>query len=114
MNHESDSGRTRSKLQDILGGRFIERTRGELSVMCIQWRAARDGDAAATEQLLQFVHRIGGAGAMLGFEQVSEHMRNIERILRAGVLSSADWHEMDVHRQALENAMNDAEESLTT
>jgi len=85
-----------------------------MSVMSNQWRAARDGDVVAAEQLLQFAHRISGAGAMLGFEQVSEPMRNIERILRAGVLSSADWHEVDVHLQALENAMNDAEEHLTT
>ena len=114
MNHDSMSGRTRSKLQGVLGGRFIERTRGELSIIGIQWRAARDGDLAAIEKLLQFAHRVAGAGAMLGFEQVSEPMRSIERILRAGVLSSSDWHEVDMHLQALENAMNDAEESLTT
>ena len=113
MNRDSGSGHTQSKLHDILGGRFIERTRNELSVIRTQWRAAREGDSVATEQLLQFSHRIGGAAAMLGFGQVGEPVRNIERILRAGVLSAADWHEIDAHMLQLQNAVTEAEESLT-
>jgi len=114
MSQDSGSQRAPSKLNNILGGRFIERTRNELTVMHTHWRAARDGDCLATEQFLQFAHRIGGAAAMLGFEQVGEPVRCIERILRAGVLSPADWSEIDAHMSQLQNAVAEAEESLTT
>lgn len=78
------------------------------------WRDARSGDTAATEQFLQFVHRIGGAAAMLGFPQIGEPVRHIERILRAGVLSAGDWRDIDEHMIQLEHALTEAEESLTT
>jgi len=113
MNHDTGSQQSRSKLNSVLGGRFIERTRNELSVIHTQYRAARAGDGAATEQFLQFAHRIGGAAAMLGFQQVSEPVRTIERILRAGVLSADDWREIDVHMLQLQYAVTEAEESLT-
>lgn len=114
MNHDSGSRHSGSKLHHILGERFIERTRNELSVMNSQWLAARAGDGVAAEQFLQFAHRIGGAAAMLGFEQVSEPVRSIERILRAGVLSPEDWREIDGHMSQLQNAVSEAEESFTT
>jgi HPt (histidine-containing phosphotransfer) domain-containing protein len=113
MRDSSDSRHSNSKYQNILGERFIERIRNELSVMRHKWEAARKGDASSLEQLLHFAHRIGGAGGMLGFEQISIPMRNIERILRAGVLSAGDWQEIESHLQQLHIAMNDAEEALT-
>jgi len=113
MRDSSDSRQSFSKLQNILGERFIERTRNELSVMRYKWDAARNGDKTAAEQVLQLAHRVGGAGGMLGLEQISAPMRSIERILRAGVLSDGDWQEIEGHLQQLNNAMNDAEESLT-
>ncbi len=114
MNHEAGSPHSRSKLQQVLGGRFVERIHNELSVMRAQLRAAREGDASAVEQLLQFAHRIGGAAAMLGFAQIGEPVRSIERILRAGVLSPAVWVEIEHHLQQLQTAVGDAGENLIT
>ena len=112
MRQSSDS--RQAKLRNILGERFIERTRNELSVMRHKWDAARNGDSTASGELLQFTHRIGGAGDMLGLERISESMRSIERVLRMTALSSSDWREIDSHLQQLYTAMNDAEESMTT
>lgn len=113
MSHESGLQQAPSKLQSALGGRFLERTRKELSVMQNLLHQARGGDTAASDQLLLFVHRIGGAAAMLGFAQISEPVRNAERILRAGVLSSDDWYEIELHIQHLQLAVNEAGESFT-
>jgi HPt (histidine-containing phosphotransfer) domain-containing protein len=114
MTQDNGAPASRSKLKEVLGGRFVERTQNEMSVMRTYWAAAREGDVIAIEQLLQFVHRIGGAAAMLGFPEIGDPVRHIERIVRAGVLSAGDWRDIDEHMIQLEHALTEAEESLTT
>src|SRR5688572_29437390 len=68
-----------------LGARFIERTRGEvIQVRELIGRVA-SGDTAAFEQLNYLVHRINGGGATFGFNAISDHAGEIERLIEPAV-----------------------------
>jgi HPt (histidine-containing phosphotransfer) domain-containing protein len=65
------------KIADI-GGRYIQRTAGEIASLRDLISKARAGNAAACKDIEHFAHKIYGSGAMFGFEAVSEHARALE------------------------------------
>src|SRR5882757_8379613 len=76
-----------------LGGRFVQRTLDELSLMHTYLQQARAGDSEAAQQLLLTAHRINGSAAMLGFALVSDCARAIERILREDPCAGDAWQQ---------------------
>jgi chemotaxis protein histidine kinase CheA len=73
--------------------KFVERTRGELATMRAGMAALEAGDASALDDLLQLSHRMTGTGATLGFDALSAHAHQVERLAEAhapGTLPDAD------------------------
>ena len=65
------------KIADI-GGRYIQRTAGELAGLRELIAKVRTGNTAAVKDIEQLAHKIYGSGSMFGFEAVSEQARELE------------------------------------
>ena len=65
------------KIADI-GGRYIQRTAGEIAGLRDLIAKARAGSAAASKDIEHLAHKIYGSGSMFGFEAVSEQARELE------------------------------------
>jgi HPt (histidine-containing phosphotransfer) domain-containing protein len=65
------------KIADI-GGRYIQRTAGEIAGLRDLIAKVRAGHATARKDIEHLAHKIYGSGAMFGFEAVSEHARALE------------------------------------
>ena len=65
------------KISDI-GGRYIQRTAGELAGLREMIAKVRTGDTAAVRDIEQLAHKIYGSGSMFGFDAVSEQARALE------------------------------------
>ena len=65
------------KISDI-GGRYIQRTAGELAGLRELIAKVRTGNTAAVKDIEQLAHKIYGSGSMFGFEAVSEQARELE------------------------------------
>jgi HPt (histidine-containing phosphotransfer) domain-containing protein len=69
------------KIADI-GGRYIQRTAGEISGLPDMIAKVRAGDAAACKEIEHLAHKIYGSGAMFGFDAVSDQARALELAVR--------------------------------
>jgi HPt (histidine-containing phosphotransfer) domain-containing protein len=65
------------KIADI-GGRYIQRTAGEVASLRDLIAKVRAGNAAAFKDIEHLAHKIYGSGAMFGFEAVSDRARALE------------------------------------
>jgi HPt (histidine-containing phosphotransfer) domain-containing protein len=65
------------KIADI-GGRYIQRTAGELAGLRDLIAKVRAGSAGACKDIEHLAHKIYGSGSMFGFEAVSEQARALE------------------------------------
>jgi HPt (histidine-containing phosphotransfer) domain-containing protein len=65
------------KIADI-GGRYIQRTAGELVGLRDLIEKVRAGNAAALKDIEHLAHKIYGSGTMFGFDAVSERARELE------------------------------------
>ena len=72
------------KISDI-GGRYIQRTAGELARLRELIANVRTGNTAAVKEIEQLAHKIYGSGSMFGFEAVSEQARELELATREPV-----------------------------
>jgi HPt (histidine-containing phosphotransfer) domain-containing protein len=72
------------KIADI-GGRYIQRTAGELGGLRELIRRVRSGNTAAAKEVEQLAHKIYGSGSMFGFEAVSEQARELELAAKEAV-----------------------------
>jgi HPt (histidine-containing phosphotransfer) domain-containing protein len=72
------------KISDI-GGRYIQRTAGELAGLRELIVKVRAGDTAVLKDIEHLAHKIYGSGAMFGFEAVSEQARELELVARQPV-----------------------------
>ncbi len=72
------------KISDI-GGRYIQRTAGELAGLRELIARVRTGDTAAAKDIEQLAHKIYGSGSMFGFEGVSEQARELELAAKAPI-----------------------------
>ncbi len=108
----NDETRLKAQMAE-LGGKFIERTHGEVVQMHALIGQLGDGQQQALEQLLYLSHRIHGAGATFGFDAVSEHAAQIERLVEAMAaarvtLSAATLEQLRAHVLDLDKAVNSA------
>lgn len=69
------------KIADI-GGRYIQRTAGEIAGLRDMIAKVRAGNASAGKDIEHLAHKIYGSGAMFGFEAVSEQARALELAAR--------------------------------
>jgi len=69
------------KIADI-GGRYIQRTAGEIAGLRDLIAKVRVGNAAARKDIEHLAHKIYGSGAMFGFDAVSDHARALELAAR--------------------------------
>jgi HPt (histidine-containing phosphotransfer) domain-containing protein len=74
-----DDEKLRQQIADI-AVRYIKRTQGELGLLREALAAIRAGDADAPKQLERLAHKIHGSGAMFGFDAISEHAHEIEKL----------------------------------
>ena len=65
------------KIADI-GGRYIQRTAGEIAGLRDMIAKVRAGNAAAGKDIEHLAHKIYGSGAMFGFDAVSDQARVLE------------------------------------
>ena len=65
------------KIADI-GGRYIQRTAGELAGLRELIAQVKAGNSAALKDIELLGHKIYGSGSMFGFEAVSEQARELE------------------------------------
>ena len=65
------------KIADI-GGRYIQRTAGEIAGLRELIDKVRHGNAAAVKDIEHLAHKIYGSGSMFGFEAVSDQARALE------------------------------------
>lgn len=65
------------KIADI-GGRYIQRTAGELAGLRELIAKVRGGSATARKDIEHLAHKIYGSGSMFGFDAVSEQARALE------------------------------------
>jgi HPt (histidine-containing phosphotransfer) domain-containing protein len=72
------------KISDI-GGRYIQRTAGEIAGLRELIAKVRTGNTAAVKDIEQLAHKIYGSGSMFGFEAVSEQARELELATREPV-----------------------------
>ena len=66
-----------------LAGKFIDRTRGEVSTMRGALEQVKAGDAGALGQIRHFAHKMAGTGATLGFEALSDIATRLERLVES-------------------------------
>lgn len=90
------------KIADI-GGRYIQRTSGELAGLRELIEKVRAGSAAALKDIQHLAHKIYGSGAMFGFEAVSERARELELAAKdvtdPGILDKLQRHADELERQ---------------
>jgi HPt (histidine-containing phosphotransfer) domain-containing protein len=67
---------------DLIGSKFLQRTRAEAVLIQGLLEHLLQGDATVIGQLGQIVHRIAGAGATFGYTSMSECARQMETLLR--------------------------------
>jgi HPt (histidine-containing phosphotransfer) domain-containing protein len=94
------------KIADI-GGRYIQRTAGELVGLREMIEKARAGNAAALKDIEHLAHKIYGSGAMFGFEAVSEKARALELVAK-DVTDPALIDKLHRHADALGQQVQDA------
>jgi HPt (histidine-containing phosphotransfer) domain-containing protein len=94
------------KIADI-GGRYIQRTAGELVGLREMIEKARAGNAAALKDIEHLAHKIYGSGAMFGFEAVSEKARALELVAKDAT-DPALIDKLRQHADALEQQVQDA------
>lgn len=78
-----DDEKLNQQIADI-AVRYIKRTLGELGQLRESLQAIRAGDADACKQLERLAHKIHGSGAMFGFDAISDHANEIERLAGSG------------------------------
>jgi HPt (histidine-containing phosphotransfer) domain-containing protein len=88
------------KIADI-GGRYIQRTAGELTGLRELIGQARAGSAAALKDIEHLAHKIYGSGAMFGFEAVSERARALELVAKE-TTDPGMFDKLQQHADALE------------
>jgi HPt (histidine-containing phosphotransfer) domain-containing protein len=90
------------KIADI-GGRYIQRTAGELAGLRELIGEVRSGNAGALKEIEHLAHKIYGSGAMFGFEAVSERARELELAAKdvtdPGILDKLQQHADGLERQ---------------
>ena len=69
-----------NKLSEI-GGRYLERTRGEMPLLRNQLQRLRAADVHALEEMEMLIHKIHGSGSMLGFNVLSELAGEMEALI---------------------------------
>jgi len=111
MSDADAQAKLHSKLKQ-LGGRFVQRTFDELSLMHTYLQQARVDDREAAQQLLLTAHRINGSGAMLGFALVSDCARSIERILREEPRAGDVWQQIEQQLHRLDLAVKEAQRTI--
>jgi HPt (histidine-containing phosphotransfer) domain-containing protein len=63
--------------------KFVERSQVELQSLRGSFSALQSGDVAALRVLVQLAHRMGGTGATLGLEALSDCAQRIEKLAEA-------------------------------
>ncbi|HKS54466.1 MAG TPA: Hpt domain-containing protein [Steroidobacteraceae bacterium] len=94
------------KIADI-GGRYIQRTAGELLSLRDMIGKVRDGSAAACKDIEHLAHKIYGSGSMFGFEAVSEAARALELAAR-DVTDPSMLDKLQQHADGLERQVQAA------
>jgi HPt (histidine-containing phosphotransfer) domain-containing protein len=94
------------KIADI-GGRYIQRTAGELAGLRELIVKARAGSAAACKDIEHLAHKIYGSGSMFGFEAVSEHARALE-LAAKDITDPSMLDKLQQHADALEQQVQTA------
>jgi HPt (histidine-containing phosphotransfer) domain-containing protein len=94
------------KIADI-GGRYIQRTAGELEGLRGMIGAVRAGNAAALKDIEHLAHKIYGSGAMFGFEAVSEQARELELVAK-DVTDPGQLDKLQQHAERLEQQVQAA------
>jgi HPt (histidine-containing phosphotransfer) domain-containing protein len=89
----SDQEQLRSKLSEI-GGRYINRTLGEIEQLKTFSEGAVAGSEEALKELGTLAHRIRGSGAMFGYQEISKSAEAIELLANRGALSEAEQQTM--------------------
>ena len=74
---EDKAAAARARMAE-LAGKFLERTRGELTTMRENLAKLAAGDASMLGEIHQLAHRMAGTGATLGFVPLSECAAHIE------------------------------------
>jgi HPt (histidine-containing phosphotransfer) domain-containing protein len=96
-----DDEKLRQQIADI-AVRYIKRTQGELGLLRETLAAVRTGDADASKQLERLAHKIHGSGAMFGFDAISEHAHEIEKLAGSGERDADALAKIEQSLQALE------------
>lgn len=66
-----------------LAGKFIDRSRGEVSAMRAAIDQVKAGDVGGLGQIRHFAHKMAGTGATLGFESLSGIASRLERAVES-------------------------------
>jgi HPt (histidine-containing phosphotransfer) domain-containing protein len=90
-----------------IGGRYIQRTAGEIAGLRDMIARVRAGDAAACKDIEHLAHKIYGSGAMFGFDAVSEQARTLELAAR-DVTDPGMVDELQEHADRLEQTVQAA------
>lgn len=94
------------KIADI-GGRYIQRTAGEIAGLRDMIARVRAGNASAGKDIEHLAHKIFGSGAMFGFEAVSEQARALE-LAAKDVTDPARVDKLQEHADRLEQTVQAA------
>lgn len=94
------------KIADI-GGRYIQRTAGEIAGLRDLIGKARAGSAAALKDVEHLAHKIYGSGAMFGFEAVSERAHELE-LTAKDVTNPGVFDKLQLHADELEQQVQAA------
>ena len=94
------------KIADI-GGRYIQRTAGEIAGLRDMIAKVRAGDAVARKDIEHLAHKIYGSGAMFGFEAVSDQARALELVAR-DAMDPAMIDKLQEHADRLEQTVQAA------
>lgn len=94
------------KIADI-GGRYIQRTAGEIAGLRDLIGKARAGSTAALKDVEHLAHKIYGSGAMFGFEAVSERAHELE-LAAKDVTNPGVFDKLQLHADELEQQVQAA------
>jgi HPt (histidine-containing phosphotransfer) domain-containing protein len=94
------------KIADI-GGRYIQRTAGEITGLRDLIAKVRAGNVAAVKDIELLAHKIYGSGSMFGFEAVSEQARSLE-IAAKDPTDPGMLDKLQVHADGLEEQVQAA------
>jgi len=104
------------KLQEQMakiGDRYLGRTLSELDQLHELAALALSGSPGQARELEQMAHKIHGSGAMFGFDLLSEHAGEIERIAAALGRRPAPAHLLAMPEQDLRVRLQDFVQKLT-